>query len=135
MGTRRLREIRGVRPAPDRKQNLQLAVLLLEQEKLLNTSVHISTDVIPRVCRVMLLDVGPRVGQVPAILGQKIFCSLYGSKSGLTLRHFRDGCWQMRRGCVSASPRVDPAGCSCGRKLPMQYVNIGVLFWVVYAAS
>lgn len=47
LGARRLREIRRVRPATDRKQNLQLAVLLLEQEKLLSASVHIVTDIIP----------------------------------------------------------------------------------------
>lgn len=72
LGARRLGEIRGVGPATDRKQNLQLAVLLLEQEKLLDTSIRIVTDIVPRVCRVMLLEIGPRVGQVPAVLGQEI---------------------------------------------------------------
>lgn len=73
---RRLREIGRVSPATDRKQDLQLAVLLLEQEKLLDTSVRIVTDVIPRICRVMLLNIRPRVGQVPAVLGQEMFCNL-----------------------------------------------------------
>lgn len=71
LGTSRLREIRRVSPATDRKQNLQLAVLLLEQEKLLGTSVHIGTDVIPRIIRIMLLNVRPRVGQVAVVQCQR----------------------------------------------------------------
>lgn len=71
LGARRLGEIRRVSPATDRKQNLQLAVLLLEQEKLLDTSIRIVADIVPRVCRIMLLDIGPRVSQVPAVLGQE----------------------------------------------------------------
>lgn len=37
-----------------------------EQEKLLDASVHVGADVVPRVTRIVLLDVGPCVAQVPA---------------------------------------------------------------------
>lgn len=31
---------------------------------------------------------------------------------------------------MSTSPRADPADCSCGRKLPVGYVNIGVFLGI-----
>lgn len=63
----RLSEIGRIGPATDGKQHLQFAVLFLEQKHLLCTSIHIGSLIIPRIFRVMLLNIGPSVGQISAI--------------------------------------------------------------------
>lgn len=60
----RLGKVRRVRPTTDRQQNLQLAVLLLQQEELLHAAIHISTDVVPGVGIIVLVSVGPSVTQI-----------------------------------------------------------------------
>lgn len=44
-----------------------MAVLLLQQEQLLNASIDIGAGVIPRVAGVMLLHIRPAVGQIPIL--------------------------------------------------------------------
>lgn len=40
-------------------------MLLFEQEQLLDTTVDVVAGVVPRVARIVLLDVRPAIGQVP----------------------------------------------------------------------
>lgn len=47
IGARRLGKVGRVGPATDGKQDLQLAVALLEQEQLLDASIDIGPDVVP----------------------------------------------------------------------------------------
>lgn len=55
----RLRKVGRVGPATDRKQDLQPAVPLLEQEQLLDAPVYIGAGVIPRVTGIVFFNVGP----------------------------------------------------------------------------
>jgi hypothetical protein len=59
-----LRKVGRIRPATDGEKNLQLAVALLQQEELLDRAVHVGADVIPRVRSIVLVGVGPGVGEV-----------------------------------------------------------------------
>lgn len=95
IGASRLGEIRGVGPAPDGEQDFQLPVLLLEQEELLDTAVHIGANVVPRIGGVMLLDVGPGVGQVTASIRFDI--TEMGWEVALTLHQILVGHWQTHK--------------------------------------
>ncbi len=62
----RASKVGRVRPAADGDQDFQLAMFLLQQEQLLDATVDIVASLIPRVISVVLLDIRPAVGQVPA---------------------------------------------------------------------
>lgn len=53
----------GVRPAADGEQDLEVAVRLLEEEKLLQVAIDIVARVLPGVTLPVLLDIGPLVGK------------------------------------------------------------------------
>ena len=56
-------EIRAVRPTADRQKDLEVAVALLVEVQLFETSVEIVASVVPRIRRPMLVGVRPAVGQ------------------------------------------------------------------------
>jgi hypothetical protein len=60
----RLREVGGVGPAADGEEDFELAVLLLLQEELLQAAVDVGADIVPRVVGIVLVGVGPGVGEV-----------------------------------------------------------------------
>jgi hypothetical protein len=51
------RKVCGVGPASNTKNHFQVAIVLLKDIKLLDTSIGVVSYVIPRICRIMLLEV------------------------------------------------------------------------------
>ena len=56
-------KIRAVRPTTNRQKDLEVAVALLVEVQLFETSVEIVASVVPRVRRPVLVGVRPAVGQ------------------------------------------------------------------------
>jgi hypothetical protein len=59
-----LGKVGGVGPAANAQEHLHVAVPLFEEVELLDAAVHIVAGVIPRVSGVVLVRVGPRIGQI-----------------------------------------------------------------------
>ena len=54
----------GVRPSSDRHEELQVTVLALEKVDLLEAAIHVVADIVPGVRLIMLVCVGPGIGQI-----------------------------------------------------------------------
>jgi hypothetical protein len=59
-------KIGGVGPAANGKEDLKMAMLLLEKVKLLETAVDVSPNIVPGVLLIVLVCIRPRVGQEAA---------------------------------------------------------------------
>lgn len=57
-------KVGAVSPATNGKENLEVPVALLEEVKLLDATIHIGANVIPRVAGVVFLNVGPTVRHI-----------------------------------------------------------------------
>lgn len=55
-------EVRAVRPTTDRQKDFEVTVALLVEVELFETTVKIVPNVVPRVCRPVLVGIGPTVG-------------------------------------------------------------------------
>lgn len=64
ISAQRASKVARVSPASNREEDLEIPVLLLQQEELLDASIHVVADIVPRVAGEVLLDVRPGIGQV-----------------------------------------------------------------------
>lgn len=57
-------KVRRVRPTSDRKEYFQIPISFFQEIELLYAAIDIIPDIIPGICRIMLLNIGPGIGEV-----------------------------------------------------------------------
>lgn len=95
-------KVARVSPSPDRQKDLEVAVLLLQQEELLDTSIDIVSDIVPRITGEVLLDIGPGIRQV--------HLARVGVDVGESIQHMGQGLSRkLLRKIVAAVDSLDPS--------------------------